>query len=270
MIRLAAGREGELPCVWVLAGILSHRPCHRHYECDGCDLYEALRGKDTDEERTSREPSGSETARAPGDPPRSERGTSAISAYLAELNRDCILHLDRPYTESHLWIDVTEPTALVVGLDHQALRVLYPLDDIVLPRTGVWLERGEVMGWMVRGHRALSLRAPVSGEVLETNDSLPWATEDSTEPPGGDPWLLRLRPHEELEKVDGLLWGEEMLVWHRDRLATLREYLRAAMALAADAGPTLNDGGAINRNLEEVLGTKAFRALLDHLFRSGP
>lgn len=270
MIRLAEGRDEELPCVWVLAGVLNHRPCHRHYECEGCELYRALQGRENEEgtprlERPLLDPSSAQEAARPTEP-----ASPAVSAYLADLTRGCTLHLDRPYTEGNLWIDATDPDALVVGLDCQALRVLYPLEDIVLPRTGVWLERGEAMGWLLRGHLALPLRAPISGEVLEVNESLAPTLRGEGGAEGSDPWLLRLQPHEELEAVQGLLRGEGMLGWYRDRLAILREHLRIATAHGAEAGPTLNDGGTVNRNLEEVLGPRSFRSLVDRLFRSGP
>ncbi|MFO7972689.1 MAG: hypothetical protein R6U40_13205, partial [Desulfobacterales bacterium] len=41
-----------------------------------------------------------------------------------------------------------------------------------LPGPGVWLKRGEAMGWIQRGHLALPLPAPISGEVLEVNHAL--------------------------------------------------------------------------------------------------
>jgi hypothetical protein len=102
------------------------------------------------------------------------------------------------------------------------------------------------------------------------NPSLQPALRGAEASTGGDLWLVRLRPHESLERVSGLLRGEEMLAWYQDKLTLLREHVDAAMVGGAEVGRTLNDGGDINRNLEEVVGPEAFRALVNRMFRSGP
>jgi glycine cleavage system H protein len=180
------------------------------------------------------------------------------------------VHLDRPYTPGHFWI-MEEDGELKVGLDCQTLRVLYPLDDFTLPRPGVWLKRGETMGWLQRGHLILPLTAPISGEVLEVNEALVDEIKRLGFPEKAAPWLLRLAPREPLATVPDLLTGESMLHWYEGKLALLRNFLQAAVSLDPEVqeavGPTLNDGGEPNLNLEEVLGPTLFQQLLERLFR---
>lgn len=267
MNRLASGSPSELPCVWVLAGVLNHRPCDRGYECEECELYQALRGQVSGTELPDLLPlrghGATDSRPSEGTDPTEE----AVSAYLVHLTEDCSLHLDRPYTPGHFWIQETASQDLLIGLDCQNLRILSPVEDLILPRPGVWLKRGETMGWILRGHLAVPLRTPVSGEVMEINHSLLDELKKWGFPRTHARWLIRLHPHECVDQIPGLLRGEAMLLWYQGKLGLLREYIQEAMSPGSEAGRTLNDGGAPNRNLEEVLGAGAFQELVNHLFR---
>jgi glycine cleavage system H lipoate-binding protein len=189
-----------------------------------------------------------------------------ISAYLAHLAEGCEIHLDRPYTSGHLWMQEASPGEVLLGLDSQDLKILFPIQDIFLPRPGVRLERGQAMGWVIRGTLALPLLSPLRGEVLEVNEELPAELRGPRFPKAGDRWLIRLEAHGSLDELPGLLRMEAVLGWHAERLGVIRQFLRKAMDPGVGAGATLNDGGVPNPNLEEVLGTAAFRELLDRLF----
>ena len=267
MTRSASERSHEMTCVWVLAGVLNHRPCHRGYECEGCDLHQALRGEEKPPSKDGiRALPGHEVARGPtrNSPHPAEK---MVSAYLIHLTADCFLHLDRAYTVQHFWIREDPSGEACLGLDCQNLRILFPVEDLLLPRPGVWVKRGEAMGWIVRGHLAIPLQSPLSGEVVEVNESLLAELRELGFPRTRDRWMVRFLPHEDLNAIPGLLRGEVMLDWYRQKLGLLREYLTAAMEPRHETGPTLQDGGAPDPNLEAVLGEEAFQSLVDRLFK---
>jgi glycine cleavage system H lipoate-binding protein len=256
-----------LPCVWVLAGVLNHRPCHRGYECEGCDLHRALGGEEKPSPKDEiRLPPGHDVVPGPTHDS-AHPAEKTVSAYLIHLAADCPVHLDRAYTTQHFWVRKDPSGEVCLGLDCQNLRILFPVEDLVLPRAGVWVKRGEAMGWILRGHLAIPLQSPLSGEVLEVNEPLLSELRELGFPRTRDRWMVRLLPHEDLDAVPGLLEGEVMLDWYRQKLGLLRECLRAAMEPGRETGPTLHDGGAPNPNLEEVLGEEAFQSLVDRLFR---
>jgi glycine cleavage system H lipoate-binding protein len=268
MSRTPSMEMDEPPCVWVLAGVLNHRPCHRSYACEGCELHRALAG------------GGEELAQAPGTgafgwkeavspAARGVGGTDRIvSAYLASLAEGCDLHLDRPYSRGHFWIQTLSPREVLLGYDGHTLRILHPLDEVVLPSPGLGLERGKPLGWLIRGHWAIPLVSPLSGEVQETNQALLGALRSGRSPGSRSPWLIRLEPHEPVEQVPDLLRGNNLLRWYQQKLGLLEEVIRSAMNPGADTGPTLNDGGEPNRNLEEVLGPENYERLVERIFRT--
>lgn len=258
------------PCVWVQAGVLSYRPCHRDFDCESCELFHALRGpvegrETSGETRSSATPegaSGSLNTRMIGSDVEGE-----VSAFLDQLAEGCDLHLDLPYSPGHFWLKEMAQGEVLVGFDCQMLRVLFPVEGFILPKPGTWLKRGEAMGWIQRGHLALPLPSPMSGEVLEVNHALVAEIQEQGFPVSQARWLIRLRPHEPLADIPELLRGSSMLSWYQRKLHLVREYLLNAVDPGVHTGETLNDGGELNRNLEEVLGADPFRELLDRLFQ---
>jgi glycine cleavage system H lipoate-binding protein len=258
-MRANRGRTSpELPCVWVTAGVLSYRPCDREYECEDCPLYLALRG----------DPAGAAAA-AGREPllPGASGEDDAVGHFLAELGAGCTLHLDRAYSTDGMWLDPNADGDVRVGLDDYTLRLLQPLDDVVLPRLGVWLQHAAPCAWLNRGRLAIALRTPVAGEVVAVHPHPTLAPPGDAEP-DNERWWFRLRPHESLAAAAGLRRNEALLRWFLERVRTVRGQLDAAMAPAAQqvAGPLRNDGGLPARDLEAVLGRERFEALVGTLF----
>lgn len=250
----------DLPCVWVTAGVLSYRLCDREYECEDCPLYLALRG----------DPAGAAAAAGRGraaPAPAEAGGDDPVGRFLAELGAGCTLHLDRAYSADGLWMDADASGDIRVGLDDYTLRLLQPVDDVVLPRVGVWLQHAAPCAWLDRGRLAIALRCPLAGEVVAVHPHPTLAPPRDAEP-DSERWWFRLRPHEPLAAAAGLRRNEALLRWFLDRVRTVRGQLDAAMAPAAlqVAGPLRNDGGLPARDLEAVLGRDRFEALVGALF----
>lgn len=263
-------QDSNDPCVWVQAGVLSFRACHRGFDCENCELFHAIRGTEHNLEASGPGRCAPRRAERPGKPaaralPREVE--ALVSAYLCRLTEGCDVHLDLPYSPGHFWLRETGADEVLLGFDCQTLRILFPIEDFILPKVGVWIKRGEPLGWIQRGHLALPLPSPISGEVLEINQDLVEEIKREGFPQEQRRWLIQVRPHEPLADVPELLKGQSMLRWYQRKLSLVREYLSDAMEPCAVTGETLNDGGKLNPNLEEVLGSDTFRDLLERLFQ---
>jgi glycine cleavage system H lipoate-binding protein len=243
----------EPPCVWVSAGVLSYRACDREFECESCPLYHALRG------------GGAAVAAGESAPAISAGGDDAVSRYLAELGSGCPLHFDRPCSADGLWMERAPTGELRFGLDDFTLRLLHPVDGIVLPRVGVWLRRGAPCAWVSRGRLAISLRCPIAGEVVEVHPHPTMRVPTGAE---GTPkrWWFRLQPHEPAAAAE-VHRNEALLAWFLGRVRAVREQLEAVMAeRPVPAGGAALAGAAPDLNLEAVLGRERFEALVAALF----
>jgi glycine cleavage system H lipoate-binding protein len=254
----------ELPCIWVLSGVLSYHLCDRDYECEGCELHHALSGEGR---ALCHQPTGHQYESGHLSDPTSPHGQA--SAHLSHLLAGCRLYLDRPYRPPHFWLLETSRDVVTVGLDGSLLRMLRPIRRIVRPGVGLCLERDQPCGWIARQHLAVPLKMPIAGEVIETNETYAAAEEPCLLPEGED-WLFRVRPTEPLENVKGVLRAEATLAWYSDRLRTVKQSILTALSApaAADLGPVLADGGAPSSCLEEVLGREAFEDLVSRIARS--
>lgn len=247
----------ELPCVWTSAGVLSYRPCDREYECEGCPLYLALRGG-----RAGMLAADRAESREAGP----VRGDDPVGRYLEELGKGCTLHLDRAYSAEGLWLKSEDKGEFEVGLDDYTMRLLQPVESVVLPRAGVWLSHRAPCAWVNRGRLAIPLGCPVKGEVLEVQ-SRPVLTPPGSGDDSRPRWWFRLKAHESVADAAGLYRNEALLRWFLARVRAVRDQLDAVMdPRTAPAGPMLADGGIPTRDLEMVLGRGRFEALVGTLF----
>ncbi len=249
--------ETEQPCVWMLAGVLNYRLCDRKYDCDACELHHALHGAPGVQLSADL----SKTASRPRETP------DLADDHVRHLIEGCTLHLDRAYSRGHFWMQSSGDGAWDVGLAAHVLRFLYPVDDVVLPRAGVRLKRGDPCGWITRGRISVPLTAPISGDVVAVHDAAV-ATVCASGGQEDGRWLYRIRPLEDPEHTPGLRHGEDAVALYLETVHVVKRYLRDALESedVAAVGRTLGDGGIPNRNLEAVVGREAYERLVDELF----
>ena len=96
------------------------------------------------------------------------------------------------YSESHEWLQLESDIA-TIGITDFAQTELGDIVFAELPEVGEHLERGETFGTLEAVKTVADLIAPVSGEVLEVNDSLAEEAEQINEDPYGGGWLLKIR-----------------------------------------------------------------------------
>jgi glycine cleavage system H protein len=110
---------------------------------------------------------------------------------------------DLRYTKDHEWVRVNGDEA-TVGITEYAASQLGDIVFVELPDAGRKLDRHATFG-VVESVKAVSdLFAPVSGEVLATNDALTGAPELVNGEPYGDGWMIRIRLADP-DETEGLL-----------------------------------------------------------------
>lgn len=254
-------KERDLPCVWMMAGILNYKLCDRQYGCEQCELDRVLRGENL---QGSHPPS----PELPADTQQLTEFDKLVNSYLSNIISGSKLYLDRCYSSSHFWMYPEDEETVVVGLDSNMLKLLYPLTKIVPPDENAELKRNQLCTILVRDDMTVPLHAPFNGRVMEVNHAHIEMLSDGY-PSEDDSWYLKMKPHEKVQGMDDLCRGDEMLRWYVQKIQLVKNYLRKGISQSQieEVGMTMADGGEMQLNLEMLLGTQEYRKLVNEIFQ---
>jgi len=118
-----------------------------------------------------------------------------------------VIPKDLLYSDDHEWL-LQEGDIATIGITDYAQQELGDIVFVELPEIGDEIIQGESFGTIEAVKTVADLFAPVSGEVLEINESL---TEDPTQvnkDPYGDGWMIKVEIHD-LEELEALMPAEE-------------------------------------------------------------
>ena len=96
------------------------------------------------------------------------------------------------FMESHEWVRQEDDIA-TVGITDYAQSEIQDIVYVELPEVGTQLTHKTEFGVIESVKAAFDLYAPVSGEVVEVNESLLDAPEQVNESPYDDGWFLKIK-----------------------------------------------------------------------------
>jgi len=114
---------------------------------------------------------------------------------------------DSKYAKSHEYVHM-EGGIGTVGITDYAQKELGDVVFVELPQVGTQLEAGDELGSIESVKAVSELFAPVSGEVVEINETLADKPELVNTDPYGDGWMIRVRISDTTE-LDDLMNAEE-------------------------------------------------------------
>ncbi|MBW4648287.1 MAG: glycine cleavage system protein GcvH [Kastovskya adunca ATA6-11-RM4] len=114
---------------------------------------------------------------------------------------------DLKYQDSHEYVRLDGEIA-TIGISAYAIDQLGDVVFLELPDIGDALERGKSFGTVESVKAVEDMYAPVSGTVVERNDSMVDSPELLGEDPYGESWLLKLRINDADELEEALSAAE--------------------------------------------------------------
>ena|SRR5437588_2004784 len=114
---------------------------------------------------------------------------------------------DLHYSKDHEWVRVSGNIA-TVGITDYAQDSLGDVVYVELPKAGDEFAANEAFGSVESVKAVSELFTPVSGEVVQANESLQDEPEKVNEDPYGDAWMIRVKMSSPGE-VDSLLTAAE-------------------------------------------------------------
>jgi glycine cleavage system H protein len=111
------------------------------------------------------------------------------------------------YSKDHEWVRVEGGTA-VIGITDHAQEQLGDVVYVELPKSGESFAGNESFGSVESVKAVSEIFTPVSGEVVEINESLNDEPEKVNKDPYGDGWMIKMKMSSPGE-VDSLLTAAE-------------------------------------------------------------
>lgn len=102
------------------------------------------------------------------------------------------------YTSDHEWVR-EENGEVVIGITEHAQSQLGDVVFVELPAPGTIFNKGGTFGTVESVKAVSDLFAPLSGEVVEANETLADTPELVNSDPFGKGWMIRLKPKQPQE-----------------------------------------------------------------------
>ena len=96
------------------------------------------------------------------------------------------------FSEQHEWISL-ESGVGTIGITDYAQSELGDIVFVELPEVGEVLEKGQSFGTVEAVKTVEDLYCPVSGEVIEVNETLEETAEQVNSDPYSDGWMIKVR-----------------------------------------------------------------------------
>ncbi|MBP6603915.1 MAG: glycine cleavage system protein GcvH [Verrucomicrobiales bacterium] len=110
------------------------------------------------------------------------------------------------FSESHEWVDAGTPESAPIGISDHAQAELTDVVYLELPEIGRQVKKGEAFAVIESVKAANDIYAPVSGEIVEINETLVESPESINTDPYGAGWMVKMRLSD-LSELDSLMTG---------------------------------------------------------------
>lgn len=112
------------------------------------------------------------------------------------------------YAKTHEWVRREEDGTVTVGITEHAQDALGDVVYVETPEVGDSIAAGDQAGVVESVKAASDIYAPVSGEVIATNEALEDAPETVNSDAFNEGWFFKLQP-EDMGELDALMSAEE-------------------------------------------------------------
>jgi glycine cleavage system H lipoate-binding protein len=160
----------------------------------------------------------------------------------------------------HAWVEVFEPSLVVVGADEFTKSVFGSVERLTLPELGSMIQQGGKAWGLTRGRRQLIQTAPISGRVVEVNQALINNPKLLLEKDPEKSWILKIQPIGLSRQLRNLISGGTLSRWNQ----AVKEQLAAVLGPAEF--PVLQDGGEIALDLGDRLTDQQWNKVAKEFF----
>jgi len=113
------------------------------------------------------------------------------------------------YTEEHEWLRVLDDGNALMGITDYAQKQLHEIVYVELPEVGKEVEQMDVLGAVESVKAVSDVYSPISGTIIEVNETLLDSPELLNEDPYGEGWIAKIKPKNLDAELKKLMTAEE-------------------------------------------------------------
>jgi glycine cleavage system H protein len=106
------------------------------------------------------------------------------------------LPVDLKYTQSHEWVRLSDDGTVTVGITDYAQEQLGDLVFVECPQPGTAVTAGEACAVVESVKAASDIYAPLTGQVIESNEMLTETPDIINQDAFGEGWLFKMQPED--------------------------------------------------------------------------
>jgi glycine cleavage system H protein len=146
------------------------------------------------------------------------------------------------FAPSHTWLSLFPSGNVRIGADDFVLRMMENPTVVFLKNIGTRAKKGEPLFQLQEGSRTLTVRSPIDGEILATNEDVKKHPELLKQMLFSGGWAYTVKPQRTSELTQ-LLLGENSRAWIQKELGRLRDFIADAHHQGSPVPVLLQDGG---------------------------
>ncbi len=164
------------------------------------------------------------------------------------------------YDRSHTWAIMEMTGHVRVGIDDFIQRVTGSVTRVMMKSPGDKIKRGETLFTLVQQGKQLEIKSPVSGVVVQYNESLLEDASLLNSDPYTDGWIYTVEPVNWMAEMKSFFLGEPYGVWLKAEFTRLKDFFANGIEIKVSQKmvPVLQDGGEIREGALEDFGPEVW------------
>ncbi len=155
------------------------------------------------------------------------------------------------FDKTHTWAFMEKDGTVKVGIDDFLQHITGNLTRINMKEPGELVRKGEKVMTIVRKGKQLNIYSPVSGTIMEKNQSLLADPSLLNSSPYRDGWVYMIEPKNWLREIQFLFMADKYKEWLKDEFSRLKDFFAASVKsnTGVYAHIILQDGGELTDNV---------------------
>jgi glycine cleavage system H lipoate-binding protein len=123
----------------------------------------------------------------------------------------------------HTWLGIEITGTARIGIDDFAQKIIGHIEELVLPKKGKQMKKGEPLFTIKQNSRSLTFPSPLSGEVTSVNTELLDHVDLLKIKPYEVGWICCIEPSNLSKELQGLRIGAEAVAWYQEEIDKFRD-----------------------------------------------